>query len=244
MTLDPLRRLPGRPQPGFSPSNANGGPVLRRGGVQPSPDANLLPGSSGNLRAPRTEIRSPLPDTQPPRPRCPQTRSQRTRKTTSPTQSRGPQRRSTPIPARQGNLTENTPKPRPQRRRRLRPPARPIPTRRIPPPRSTDSATPSKPGIPRLSPWHLVEVSNASTEAVNNLIKRVRVRIPQLPNPGLPLRRQTQPEPTPTHTPLKIRRALKPREVSHNFGLLIAWLFFRLGAPPPSDRRPPRRFQF
>ena len=179
-------------------------------GVQPSPDANLLPGSSGNLRAPRTEIRSPLPDTQPPRPRCPQTRSQRTRKTTSPTPSRGPQRRSTPIPARQGNLTENTPKPRPQRRRRLRPPAHPIPTRRILPPRSTDSATPSKPGISS-------RVSNASTEAVNNLIKRVRVRIPQLPNPGLPLRRQTQPEPTPTHTPLKIRRALKPREVSHNF---------------------------
>ena len=58
--------------------------------------------------------------------------------------------------------------------------------------------------------WHRAHVSNGPTEAVNNLIKRVKrvafgfQRFAALPDPHPALRRQAQLGPTPHHhTPLK-----------------------------------------
>jgi hypothetical protein len=66
----------------------------------------------------------------------------------------------------------------------------------------------------QIAAWHAAHVSNGPTEAVNNLIKRIKaggVRVPPLrplPHPRPPLRRPTQLGPTPDdHTPLKSQRA-------------------------------------
>ena len=62
----------------------------------------------------------------------------------------------------------------------------------------------------QITNWHISKVTNGPTEALNNLIKRIKrtafglPELRELPNPGPPLRRETQLGPTRVgHSPLK-----------------------------------------
>ena len=67
---------------------------------------------------------------------------------------------------------------------------------------------------PQITNWHISKVTNGPTEALNNLIKRIKraafTQLRELPNPGTALRRETQLGPIGhRHSPLKSTHTCK-----------------------------------